>query len=334
MDEPLVSILMPFKNPGEFLGECLGSILEQGYRNWELIAVDDHSQDDSPQILQTAARDERISVLANPGQGIIPALREAYRVSRGQLITRMDSDDSMGKGRLETMSRQLMESGPGHIALGLVRYFSDRGISDGYARYEAWLNGLSREGRNFTELYKECVIPSPCWMVWRDDLEGCGAFDPDRYPEDYDLTFRFYQTGLECLPADAVLLHWRDHQGRTSRNSEHYAQNYFLEIKTHYFLKLHLDKNRPLLLWGAGFKGKKIARLLRDNGCTFHWVCDNPKKIGKRIYGNILEHYSLIDGLQNPQSIITVANARAQKEIRAFLGKRGQHPMEDYFFFC
>ncbi|MDC6354160.1 glycosyltransferase [Robiginitalea sp. SP8] len=335
MKQPLVSILMPFRNTGHFLGECLDSIGRQSYPHWELLAVNDHSSDSSRALLEAAARnDPRILVQDNPGSGIIPALRKAYASSSGQLITRMDSDDRMAPERLGTMSRQLLESGNGHIALGLVRYFSDRGISDGYARYEAWINGLSRTGSNFTEIYKECVIPSPCWMAWREDLDACGAFRPDRYPEDYDLTFRFYEAGVNCLPASEVLLHWRDYDARTSRNSEHYAQNYFLDIKVHYFLKIDRDRSRPLVLWGAGFKGKKIARLLQEAGEPFTWVCDNPRKIGKRIYGVMLRDFRGISGVESPQSIITVANDQAQKEIREFLESLGHQSARDYFFFC
>lgn len=335
MKQPLVSILMPFKNTGQYLGECLDSISRQSYPHWELLAVNDHSTDTSRAQLKAAAgKDPRIRVWDNPGSGIIPALRKAYALSRGLLITRMDSDDRMAPGRLATMVRQLRHSGRGHVALGLVRYFSDRGISDGYARYEAWINGLSRTGSNFTEIYKECVIPSPCWMVWREDLDACGAFSPERYPEDYDLTFRFYQAGFTCLPASEVLLHWRDYDARTSRNSEHYAQNYFLEIKVHYFLKIDRETSRPLLVWGAGFKGKKIARLLQKAGEPFTWVCDNPRKIGKRIYGVPLRDFRKIGNLEDPQSIITVANDQAQKEIREFLESLGHESARDYFFFC
>ena len=333
--EPLISILMPFRNTESFLGECLHSLCEQTEPNWELLAVNDRSEDGSRElVLEASRRDPRIRLLDNRGSGIIPALQTAYSACRGNLITRMDSDDRMAPERLAVMSKQLGAHGPGHLALGQVRYFSDRGISDGYARYEAWLNGLTATGSNFREIYKECVVPSPCWMAFRSDLQACGAFDLDRYPEDYDLCFRFYEGGLRCLPSDRVLHHWRDYDARTSRNSEHYAQNYFLELKTHYFLKLDRQPHRPLVLWGAGFKGKKVARLLAAQGLEFHWACDNPNKIGKKIYGIPLQHFSLVATLERPQSLITVANPEAQEQIRDYLHVQGGQPGSDYFFFC
>jgi len=333
--EQLVSILIPFKNTASFLPECMTSILDQTHSQWEVIAVDDHSSDNSHQIVQSFAdKDPRIKVLLNKGTGIIRALRTAYAASTGRFITRMDSDDVMKPEKIKTMVSALQTSGPGNIALGKVHYFSARGISNGYKRYEVWLNNLTHNGSNFEERYKECVIPSPCWMLHKEDLDQCGAFNEHRYPEDYDLAFRMYASGLRCLPCNEVLHLWRDYDTRTSRTSEHYAQNYFLDIKVFYFLKLEWDANRPLVIWGAGSKGKTVAQLLRKQKIPFYWVCDNPNKIGKEIYGQMLSSYTEIGKMKNPQSIITVANAKAQKQIRSFMEDHSQKDMTDFFFFC
>lgn len=336
MNNALISILMPFKNTAEYLPECIASIKAQTYPHWELIAVDDHSQDHSSSLISSYQRtDARIKLKKNKGNGIIMALRTAFKASTGVVITRMDSDDVMKPQKLKTMLQALEANGKGHIALGKVRYFSSRGISNGYRRYEIWLNELSQNGTNFSERYKECVIPSPCWMVYREDLELSGGFNEDRYPEDYDLAFRMFAANLKCLPCEEVLHLWRDYPTRTSRTSPNYANNTFLELKVRYFLKLDRDISRPLLLWGAGDKGKKVAKLLLTNDRPFTWVCDNPRKIGKKIYGQELKPYQLISNLQGkPQSIITVANSAAQKQIRHFLDSRGYLEMTDYFFFC
>ncbi|MEO1487644.1 MAG: glycosyltransferase family 2 protein, partial [Bacteroidota bacterium] len=245
MVEDLVSIIMPFRNTAEFLPECLESILQQSYSNWELIAINDRSEDNSLDILKTyALEDSRIRVYQNGGHGILPALQTGYEKVQGAFITRMDSDDVMVTDRLQWMVSELQQRGTGYLAVGQVKYFSHRGISDGYRKYETWLNEMTAKGTNYQEIYKECVVPSPCWMTHRSDFEKCGGFSHNRYPEDYDLTFRFYQYGLKVIPCDQVLLRWRDYDSRTSRTSEHYAQNYFLDIKMHYFLKLHFDKRK------------------------------------------------------------------------------------------
>ena len=261
MDNSSVSILIPFKNTAEFLPDCIQSIIGQTYKDWEILAVNDHATDNSPNIMNAyAQKDARIKVLKNDGKGIIEALRTAYSRSKGTYITRMDSDDLMASNKLEIMVNSLKNSGQGHIALGKVKYFSKDGVGDGYKSYEKWLNRLTEKGANYSEIYKECVIPSPCWMVHREDLEKAGSFSSQRYPEDYDLAFRFYEQGLSCIPSNDLLHYWRDYGHRTSRTSEHYAQNYFLDIKLYYFLKLDRDDHSPLVLWGAGKKGKTAEK--------------------------------------------------------------------------
>ena len=335
METPLISIVMPAKNSGDFISECIDSIVSQTYNNWELLVVDDSSKDNTYAILREYEdKDKRIQVIKNKREGIIEALRLAYSMSKGDFITRMDSDDIMSSNKLEEMSGVLIQKGKGNVALGLVKYFCEGEIGEGFLKYESWLNGLTISGNNFSEIYKECVIPSPCWMLYRADFEKVGAFNSAIYPEDYDLAFRFKEQGYNCIPSDKTLHYWRDYETRTSRTHPHYADSSFIEIKTHYFLKNDYDKGKSLVLWGAGNKGKKVAESLIKRAIPFYWICDNPKKIGKYIYNQKLLAFNELDQIENAQSIVTVANPKAQEEIKLFFEKRNQLPMEDYFFFC
>ncbi|MBD0832644.1 glycosyltransferase family 2 protein [Aestuariibaculum sediminum] len=335
MDEPLISILTPFKNTEQFLTNCIESIINQTYTNWELIIIDDGSSDGSYDLVKTfAGKDPRIKLFKNEGKGIIQALRMAFKLSTGVYITRMDSDDIMPETKLEILLSNLKKYGKQHVATGLVNYFSKEGISDGYNKYENWLNKLTKTGENYSEIYKECVIASPCWMIHREDLIKCDAFNPNRYPEDYDLVFRFYKHQFHIIPCKQVLHYWRDYQTRTSRTHDNYAENTFLDIKMHYFLELDFDKSRPLVIWGAGWKGKTIAKTLINKNIPFEWICDNPKKIGKHIYNQEMKPFTYLKTIVKPQSIVTVANPKAQIEITNYFKTHNMHPMTDYFFFC
>lgn len=335
MQNHLISILIPFKNTSLFITECLESIVNQTYVNWELIIIDDHSTDDSTTIVKNfVVGDSRIQLFKNKGSGIIDALQLAYSKSKGSFITRMDSDDIMTKNKLQSMYDDLINHGKGHVALGLVKYFSDEGISEGFTKYEIWLNSLTEKGINYSEIYKECVIASPCWMIHRDDFDNCAAFNSKIYPEDYDLVFRFYKHNIKCIPSSKLLHHWRDYSYRSSRVQDNYKHDMLLKLKLHHFLELDYSNSKTLVLWGAGHKGKFSAKYLIEHNINFIWICDNPKKIGKHIYNQVLHDFKHLESLQNVQSIITVANPNAQKEIKSYLNKQNLQPMVDYFFFC
>ena len=332
---PTISVLMPVKNTAPFLEECLDSIIAQTETDWELLAIDDHSGDDSSGILEAyAAADTRIRTYPSDGTGIIEALRTAHNRSTGHLITRMDSDDVMGADKLAVLKGKLCGAGPGHVAVGQVDYFSDSELGEGYSNYAAWLNALTVEGRNFDDLYRECVIPSPCWMLYRDDLERCGGFRPDRYPEDYDLCFRLYANGLICIPCNDVIHRWRDYPTRTSRTDAHYADNCFLDIKLHYFLDVDYEGARPLVLWGAGRKGKHIAKQLSAASVRFAWLCNNPRKIGQKIHGQLLQNDDVAFTFAHPQFIVAVAGDEQQAPIVERLVNAQCSPGQDYFLFC
>ena len=333
MSNPNISIIMPVKNTGIFLSECLESIVNQTTTDWELMVIDDHSTDNSHDILRTYARqDARIKVFRNSGSGIIAALQTGYHHAKGTYITRMDSDDRMTTHKLELLRNQLQSKGEGHLAVGWVSYFSQEELGEGYQRYEKWLNDLTRTASNFSDIYRECSIPSPCWMVHRSDFEVCGGFESEVYPEDYDLAFRFKKQGLKIAPVRQVIHQWRDYPNRTSRTDSNYADNRFLELKVHHFLDQDYDSNLALLLWGAGRKGKKIAQLLILQNRPFRWFCNNPKKIGKDIYGIVLEDVDvLIEEEEKAQVIVGVSTFYEGAETNVVILKGKQH---GYFRFA
>ena len=330
---PTISILMPVYNAAPFLSACLDSICQQSYTDWELLAVDDYSTDGSRSILEAyAQKDIRIKVLQNEAKGIIPALRLAFSHSNGKYVTRMDADDRMPLHKLASMQAFLIEKGYGTVVTGLVQYFSATGIRDGYRRYEKWLNTILMEGRAYEEIYRECVIPSPAWMIHREDLINCGAFDFNQYPEDYDLVFRFYEKKMEVAAVPEILHFWRDHAQRSSRTMEQYANTAYFALKIPYFLKLDYDQKRPLVLWGAGKKGKAVAKMLIDRAIGFNWLCDNPAKIGLSIYGVPLFEIRQIESLDQVQVLVVVSNPQEQAKIRSYLLELRLKVGKDFFF--
>lgn len=332
----MISILLPVYNNAPHLGACLDSILAQSETSWELIAIDDYSTDGSWPVLQRyALRDSRIRPRRNAGaKGILPALRLALKHSRGSYITRMDADDLMPVDKLKNLKRLLQQHGPGWVATGKIRYFSDGNLGDGYRRYERWLNGLMDSGRHYQEIYRECPLPSPGWMAYREALLVCGGFGRDAYPEDYDLAFRFYKHRLRIAASRDVVHLWRDHPGRASRNVAFYADPTFLSLKMKYFLEIDRRPSRPLVLWGAGRKGKEAARYLEEEGVHFHWACNTPSKWGKDIYGVRMQDTESIALLPSPQVIVLVAAPDARPGIRRQLEQWGLAAGQDYFFFC
>ena len=107
---PLVSIIMPVYNAGDFLVEAIESIRKQTYENWELLAINDGSTDNSLLLLKRMAKkDSRIRVYSlkeNLGLGMAANL--AIQKSKGKYLARFDADDLMPKNRLQLQVNYLI----------------------------------------------------------------------------------------------------------------------------------------------------------------------------------------------------------------------------------
>ena len=95
---PLVSIVLPMYNAGEYIADCIQSILEQTYQNYELIVIDDGSTDSSVAVVESF-NDKRINLIRS-SHNYIASLNLGLQRSNGKYIARMDADDRMFPFRL------------------------------------------------------------------------------------------------------------------------------------------------------------------------------------------------------------------------------------------
>ena len=97
----IVSVIMPSFNTGRFIKEAINSVINQTYTNWELIIVDDCSNDDTNEIINSF-EDSRIKYLKNDtNMGAAICRNRALKEAKGKWIAFLDSDDLWKKDKLE-----------------------------------------------------------------------------------------------------------------------------------------------------------------------------------------------------------------------------------------
>jgi putative NADH-flavin reductase len=106
----------------------------------------------------------------------------------------------------------------------------------------------------------------------------------------------------------------------------------YLPLKVHYFLELHRDRNKTAVLWGAGKKGKLIAKELLERNVAFTWITNNEKKIGKDIYGVALKSDNEQDFL-GAQIIIALSSPEEKVEVQNRLSDERLVNNQDYYWF-
>ena len=107
----LISIIVPVYNTDKYLKKCLNSIINQTYKNLEIILIDDGSTDDSGNICDNyAKKDNRIIVKHTKNNGVSTARNIALDIAKGDYITFVDSDDYIDKNMYELMINKMVAS--------------------------------------------------------------------------------------------------------------------------------------------------------------------------------------------------------------------------------
>lgn len=215
MNAPKVSVVMSAHNEERYLGRAVESLLEQTFRDFEVIVIDDGSEDRTPEIL-ASYDDPRLHVVRQGNQGLISSLNRGMALARGQYIARMDADDVAYPERL---ARQVafLSANPEVGLLGTAFDEIDgEGRVIGRRRYPTEDAALRRLLIRYNPFFHSSV------MIRRGPLERVGGYLETAegvLVEDYDLWFRLARvTRLAILPD--VLMARRYHGGNLSLRHE------------------------------------------------------------------------------------------------------------------
>ena len=331
---PVVSVLLPVRDGGAHLAEAIESIAGQSYHELEVIAVDDGSTDASAQMLEDwSARDRRVRVVRQEAAGIVAALELARSMASGEYLARMDADDIAHPDRF---ARQvaLMEGDPELTLSGTgVRVVPRSSMTDGALRYENWLNDLVTHDEIERDLFVECPIAHPTFMMRADAVGSVGGYrtTAPAVPEDYDLVLRLWRAGARFGKVDAPLLDWRDSPGRLQRCDPAYEPSAFLHCKLLHLGPSLLRDREGVVICGAGPTGKTFARAAAGLGLRVMAFLElHPGRIGQTIHGAPV--HSMDEASAFPSALIVgaVAQPGARRTIRGSLSADGLTELEDF----
>jgi glycosyltransferase involved in cell wall biosynthesis len=196
----LVSVVIAAFNEEAFIAEALQSVLAQTYRPFEVIVVDDGSDDRTAEI----AGGHDISLLCRPHLGASAARNAGLALAQGDYWTVFDADDVMPPERLAGQVAHLEE----HPELGMVLGLTEAFVSPGEPRpahyNPVWDDGPYR-GHPGTMLVRRSI------------LQSVGPFDETlRLGEDVDWLARAKDAGVQAGQVDHLALRYRIHRGNTS----------------------------------------------------------------------------------------------------------------------
>jgi glycosyltransferase involved in cell wall biosynthesis len=209
---PKVSVIIPTFNRKGYVCDAIDSVLNQTYRDFEIIVVDDGSTDGTGETLREKYG-EKIRYYSKENGGCATARNFGIRVARGEYITFLDSDDTFMQDKLETQVGILEKN---HDS-GLV--YSDSFSFDGQRRILIAAVKPDRDQSVTFPLFMTTFMGSGSFTVRRKYLDEAGYFDESmRYNEDTDFLLRL-AVHAKAYRSDKPSYVHRDHSGGKSRNT-------------------------------------------------------------------------------------------------------------------
>ena len=211
--EPLVSVIMAAKNVEKYISEAIDSVINQTYKNWELIIVDDGSNDTTLSIINDYTKnDSRIKIIHNEksvGQAF--ARNTAVKNSSGDFLAILDADDIAMPDRI-TEQVHFLENNPNVSAIGgHAEIIDDNGKSLGIKR-----KALNIDAIRFSLLLQNQFIHSTM-MIRRGVFNKFGGYDNNFiYAEDYDLWSKIIEKNI-VLNIDKVVSKFRIQPGSVTK---------------------------------------------------------------------------------------------------------------------
>ncbi len=327
---PLVTVVLPVRNGGRYLGAAVDSILSQTHRNLELLLIDDHSSDVAIDSLGTG--DCRLKIIPSQGDGLVDACNTGFELAQGEFIARMDADDVSLPGRFQHQLAYFDRYPQVDICGCCVEIFSEQGLQGGLKRYQTWLNAVRDPAQVHQQIFIESPLPNPSLMFRRASLQQLGGYRNNGWPEDYDLLLRADAAGMQMGKPEPVLLRWREHKQRLTHTDPLYDRQNFMRAKAH-FLVHHRLRGRPVIIWGAGPSGRLLYDLIAAQGAEVRGFIEvHPRRIGGQKRGLPVWGIDKVASLGAAMLLVAVGAAGAREEITVYLHGHEKVPGNDYLF--
>lgn len=240
--DKLISIIVPVYKVEKYLEKCIDSIINQTYKNIEIILVDDGSPDNCGKICdEYSKKDERIKVIHKENGGLSAARNDGFNISKGEYITFVDSDDYISHSFCEKMLSAIIDN-DAEIAISDVNKFVEtEGVKE-----EAIIPELKVYGPEET-IYNLINVAGQYDSAWgklyaRSIIEGI-EFPVGRIYEDSATVFKYFYKAKRIAVSNERLYYYlimrKDSIIGSNYNEKKQNDNYFaIEERNGYLLKV------------------------------------------------------------------------------------------------
>jgi len=225
---PIISVVMPVFNAERFVEDAIQSILNQSFKDFELILINDGSTDNSLSIMSRfATADSRIKLISRENKGLVISLNDGIAFAKGLWIARMDSDDISLEDRLRLQLNYARETNSDICGTWIETF--------GSGPKRVIKHSITDQAIKF-ELLFDCPFAHPTIFI-KADLAKKNLYSQNfNSCEDYDLWERLARINCIMSNVPKVLLKYRVHQHQVSAKHSQNQQKLSQLIRNRYWL--------------------------------------------------------------------------------------------------
>jgi glycosyltransferase involved in cell wall biosynthesis len=236
---------MPAYNAAKYISFSIQSVLNQTYNKWELIIVDDGSNDGTADCVYPYLFDTRIKYVFQNNAGQASARNHAIRLSDGELIAFLDSDDLWNENKLEFQVKLFKKDKSIDLVFGNSLVIDSIGdLNEDFKLLTNYTSGINL----FRSLIvNQISIPILTVIVKSDAINLIGGFDESlniKNAEDYDLWVRLAKAGFKFYYLNQFLAYYRIHNKQSTfldLSSTDPSVNVLLKLRQHEKCKAIID---------------------------------------------------------------------------------------------
>jgi glycosyltransferase involved in cell wall biosynthesis len=330
--QPLVSIVLPFYNCENRLADSIESILSQTFKQFELILVNNNSNDNSHNIASRfVANDSRIKLIEEPRQGSVFALNSGIELAQAPYIARMDANDTCSPERLEKQVG-FLNNNPVFGIVSCQVEFNTNSLNT--ENQEAIRQYILSNNKLITseQIWENCFIESPIidsTVMFRKELvDDFGGYITGDFPSDYELWLRWLSHGVKMQKLHEILYQWTYLPDRLSQKNDRYTDQAFFEVKSRYlvdWLKKYNQFYPDVAVWGAGRQSRQRFYILHELGIQAKFYIDLRENPANKV----------IQSQHTPPAgryfiLSYVSNRFAREKIKIFLVELGYTEGKDF----
>ncbi len=257
LKEELISVIVPVYNSWRYTKKCIETIVNQTYKNLEILLIDDGSTDKSGLVCdEWQKKDERIIVIHKENGGAADARNTGLDIAKGTIIAFVDGDDYIEQDMIEILYKNMIETGAQIVSGGYfkeyfysetVEYAKENYIMTPKEAYERMLTRNDFGNEIWDRLYKKELF---------EDLR----FELNKIPEDVGMTFKILDKANKISHIDKPVYHYIQRQGSVEHKKYEIAQTGAVDFSEE-LIKL-MEKKYPNLV---GYAEKFFVMALNNN---------------------------------------------------------------------